>query len=46
MAMAFAAFAMLAPVEIENPEVVSKSYPQFWEHLKQMGFDATYLRHL
>lgn len=41
MAMAFAAFAMLGPVEIEHPEVVSKSYPQFWEHLKSMGFDIT-----
>jgi 3-phosphoshikimate 1-carboxyvinyltransferase len=38
MAMAFAAFAMLGTIEIENPEVVSKSYPQFWEHLKQVGF--------
>lgn len=45
MAMAFAAFAMLGPIEIENPEVVSKSYPQFWAHLQQMGFEATYLRH-
>jgi 3-phosphoshikimate 1-carboxyvinyltransferase len=42
MAMAFAAFAMLHPVEIENPEVVSKSYPQFWDHLKQMGFELKY----
>ncbi len=42
MAMAFAAFAMLGPVEIENPEVVSKSYPQFWEHLKKLGFEVTF----
>ena len=40
MAMAFAAFAMLGPVEIENPEVVSKSYPQFWEHLEKVGFEV------
>ena len=38
MAMAFAALAMLGPVEIEDPEVVSKSYPQFWEHLGGVGF--------
>ncbi len=38
MAMAFAALAMLGPVEIEDPAVVAKSYPQFWEHLKQAGF--------
>jgi 3-phosphoshikimate 1-carboxyvinyltransferase len=30
MAMAFATLGMLAPVEIENPEVVNKSYPGFW----------------
>jgi len=45
MAMAFAAFGMLGPVEIENPEVVSKSYPQFWEHLKQLGFEFAYFSH-
>lgn len=38
MAMSFAPLAFLAPVEIENPAVVSKSYPAFWEHLKQAGF--------
>ncbi len=42
MAMAFAAFAMLGPVELENPEVVSKSYPQFWEHLKDVGFEVVF----
>jgi len=40
MAMAFAAFALLGPVEIENPEVVSKSYPQFWKHLEKVGFEV------
>ena len=38
MAMAFATLAMLGPVEIENPAVVAKSYPAFWEHLAQVGF--------
>lgn len=38
MAMAFAGFAMLGTIEIENPGVVSKSYPQFWEHLELLGF--------
>jgi len=42
MAMAFATLAMLSPVKIENPEVVSKSYPQFWEHLKKMGFEVNF----
>lgn len=38
MAMSFATLGMLGPVEIENPEVVSKSYPSFWEHLRIAGF--------
>jgi len=33
MAMAFAPVALLRPIIIENPEVVSKSYPNFWEDL-------------
>lgn len=38
MAMAFAAFSMLGTIEIENPEVVVKSYPRFWDDLQKMGF--------
>lgn len=38
MAMAFAPLAFFAPVEIENPAVVAKSYPAFWEHLTEAGF--------
>jgi 3-phosphoshikimate 1-carboxyvinyltransferase len=30
MAMAFAPLALKVPIQIENPEVVSKSYPDFW----------------
>jgi 3-phosphoshikimate 1-carboxyvinyltransferase len=38
MAMAFAPLALiLGSVQIENPEVVSKSYPGFWEDLKETG---------
>ncbi|MFK7970717.1 MAG: 3-phosphoshikimate 1-carboxyvinyltransferase, partial [Bacteroidia bacterium] len=34
MAMAFAPLSMLQDqLQIENPEVVVKSYPEFWEHL-------------
>lgn len=39
MAMGFAALALLHPIEIENPEVVEKSYPAFWEHCKVLGFE-------
>jgi len=38
MAMAFAPLALKVPIIIENAEVVSKSYPDFWEDLKTMGF--------
>ena len=39
MAMAFAPLALKVPVIIENAEVVSKSYPDFWEDLKTIGFN-------
>lgn len=39
MAMAFAPLALLGPIQIEKPEVVSKSYPAFWEDLKSLGFE-------
>lgn len=39
MAMAFAPAAMLFPeLIINHPEVVSKSYPDFWDDLRQCGF--------
>ncbi|MDD2286402.1 MAG: 3-phosphoshikimate 1-carboxyvinyltransferase [Paludibacter sp.] len=36
MAMAFAPVALVQPVIIENPEVVSKSYPRFWEDIERI----------
>ena len=39
MAMAFAPVSLKMPnITIEHPEVVSKSYPHFWEDLLQVGF--------
>ncbi len=38
MAMGFAPWATLMDLEIENPRVVRKSYPEFWDDLKQVGF--------
>jgi 3-phosphoshikimate 1-carboxyvinyltransferase len=41
MAMAFAPLALkINELEIEEPEVVGKSYPMFWEHLKHAGFEV------
>ncbi len=39
MAMAFAPLALKASITIENAEVVSKSYPTFWEDLNSVGFE-------
>ena len=36
MSLAIAATRATEPVEIDEAESVSKSYPQFWEHLKQL----------
>ncbi len=45
MAMAFAPAVMVFPqIKINNPEVVNKSYPQFWNDLKQLGVDITDFR--
>ena len=38
MAMAFAPLALRVPISIEEAEVVSKSYPDFWNDLKSVGF--------
>ena len=38
MAMAFAPLALQVPIKINDAEVVSKSYPHFWNDLKRFGF--------
>ena len=38
MAMAFAPLALKVPIVIEDANVVSKSYPTFWDDLKCIGF--------
>lgn len=38
MAMAFAPLGLKVPIIINNSEVVSKSYPDFWDDLKKLGF--------
>jgi len=38
MAMAFAPLGLLVPITINDPEVVSKSYPGFWSDLEDLGF--------
>lgn len=41
MAMAFAPIAITFPIAINNPEVVSKSYPDFWEDIQKLGFEIS-----
>lgn len=42
MAMAFAPLALKTDnIRIVHPEVVSKSYPHFWDDLKEVGFEIT-----
>ena len=39
MAMSFAPLSLLIPININNPEVVTKSYLNFWNDLESLGFD-------
>lgn len=42
MAMAFAPLAIVfSEVIIEEPNVVEKSYPMFWQHLEEQGFQIS-----
>jgi 3-phosphoshikimate 1-carboxyvinyltransferase len=40
MAMAFAPLAIKTPFIINNAEVVSKSFPTFWEDMETLGFEV------
>ncbi|RYY88832.1 MAG: 3-phosphoshikimate 1-carboxyvinyltransferase [Chitinophagaceae bacterium] len=41
MALAVAALRAEGPVTITDAEAVGKSYPQFWQHLQQMGANVS-----
>lgn len=38
MAMAFAPLSLLGSVEVQDPNVISKSYPNYWKDLIKLGF--------
>ena len=38
MALSFAALAVIIDISIESPNVVSKSFPNFWKNIKTLGF--------
>ena len=40
MAMSFVPLALkFGTIEIENPDVVKKSYPEFWDDMRSVGFE-------
>ena len=41
MAMAFAPLALKCPILINDAEVVSKSFPTFWDDVKTIGLEVT-----
>lgn len=43
MAMAFAPLALRVPIQINNAEVVTKSYQKFWDDMQQIGININEL---
>ena len=42
MALSFAPLSILKSLEINNPTVVSKSFPEFWKKLQDLGFSVKF----
>ncbi|WP_185851770.1 3-phosphoshikimate 1-carboxyvinyltransferase [Blattabacterium cuenoti] len=42
MAMSFSPLGLCYSLQIEEPDVVDKSYPDFWKDLKHLGFSIDY----
>jgi 3-phosphoshikimate 1-carboxyvinyltransferase len=38
MALSFVPARLVRPIVMNNPQVVSKSYPQYWHDLQNAGF--------
>ena len=43
MAMSFAPLSILKPIQIQDPQVVKKSYPHFWQDLIYLGWKVKVL---
>lgn len=42
MALAFAPLALVMPgIRVNDPQVVTKSYPRYWDDLRRVGFEIT-----
>lgn len=44
MAMAFAPLGVKVPIRIHDAEVVSKSYPTYWDDLRSLGFSVSQVK--
>ena len=42
MALAFAPLSVIFPIEIQDPKVVSKSFPEFWNILEKLNFSIDF----
>ena len=43
MALAFAPLSVIFPIEIQDPKVVSKSFPEFWNILEKINFSIDFV---
>ena len=43
MALAFAPLSVIFPIEIQDPKVVSKSFPEFWNILEKLNFSIDFV---
>jgi 3-phosphoshikimate 1-carboxyvinyltransferase len=43
MALAFAPLSVIFPIEIHDPKVVSKSFPEFWNILEKINFSIDFV---
>jgi 3-phosphoshikimate 1-carboxyvinyltransferase len=42
MALSFSPVGLITPIYIEDYDVVSKSYPDYWSDLRSIGFNIEF----
>ena len=43
MALSLAPMGLIVPISINDPDVITKSFPAYWNNLTQLGFDLNFL---
>jgi 3-phosphoshikimate 1-carboxyvinyltransferase len=43
MALSLAPMGLIVPISINDPNVITKSFPAYWNNLTQLGFDLNFL---